>query len=166
MIGESAGGLYVILKRKWQPGQGSSLFFRNKEVWVLLKTFSFFFQVKFENGSSLNVRWEDVYSAREELPQRVKERLVSHPYDKSMFSSRVTATIKSYWREVFEPMEICPIALNCLKNILLGHKNCLQFNLSLSWKEVKGLGGKNWAQIWTCRVDENKNKQTKTKKRL
>ena len=48
MFGESAGGLYVILKRKWKPGQGASLFFRNKEVWVLFEIcFLIFFQVKF-----------------------------------------------------------------------------------------------------------------------
>ena len=115
MFGESTGGLYAILKRNWQPGQGASLSSSVIEKFQLFFKIWYFLKVKFENGSSLNVRWEDVYSVREELPQRVKERLVSHPYDKNMVSSRVTATTKSYCTEVFEPMEICPIALNCLK---------------------------------------------------
>lgn len=54
---------------------------------IIARITSFTYEVKFENGSSLNVRWEDVYSAREELPQRVKERL----------SSATDMTNLSYW---------------------------------------------------------------------
>lgn len=36
-----------------------------------------FFQVEFEDGSQLMVKRDDVYTLDEELPKRVKSRLVS-----------------------------------------------------------------------------------------